>query len=362
MTLMQLINTDRKKIIKARLPGLSIVILLSAVLSFAFPAKTPELFGPLGVQAPAVRQGSLGSCYFHSAIAAVAATDPAMLQRAIQTVKPDQWKVTFADGKSENVYLSDVQYTRNSGFDRSDGLWVAILFRAYAQRTMREGLLEAVAATDLPSMIKLNGRSFFSSNDVLLLVYDRAIRSAINQDGDINHKLLADQLDHEMSVAFVPASTRSFVLRMLDAKGYFDVLATKVKNNGEMFGAYRAIGQGGLPEEVLAAFTGKASGANVNAGPALVSALNRAQQSHLAIIASTRDSVAPKFMEVSGGTASAKDWYVASHAYTILSFDSAQKTVTLRNPWGSHPDPEGVFTIPLDTFVSAYERIAFSDH
>lgn len=351
---MKMINKDKC----GRRP---ILLFLIATLSLALPAKASELFGPSGVQAQAVRQGSLGSCYFHSAIAAIAATDPATVQRAIQTIKPDQWRVTFADGKSETVYLADVQYTRNSGFDRSDGLWVSVLFRAYAQRIMREGLLEAVAATDLPAIIKSNGSSFFSSNDVLLLVYDRAIRSAINQDGDINRKLLADQLDHEMSVVFIPAATRKLVQRMLDTAGYFDVLAAKVKNNGELFGAYRAIGQGGVPEEVLAAFIGKASGANVNPGPALVSTLNRAQQSHLAITASTRSSVAPKLQELLNSPEGGKDWFATSHAYTILNFDSSQKTVTLRNPWGNHPDPDGVFTIPLDTFVSAYDRIAFSD-
>src|SRR5215469_818999 len=188
--------------------GPSILAFLITSVAFALLAKATELFGPSGVQAQAVRQGTLGSCYFHSAIAAIAATNPAAMQRAIQTVKPDQWKVTFADGKSENVYLADVQYTRNSGFDRSDGLWVSILFRAYAQRTMRDGLLEAMVATDLPAMIKSKGNSFFSGNDVLLLVYDRAIRSAINQDGDINRKLLADQLDHEMAAVFLPAGTR----------------------------------------------------------------------------------------------------------------------------------------------------------
>ncbi|HEY6253740.1 MAG TPA: C2 family cysteine protease, partial [Candidatus Angelobacter sp.] len=140
-----------------------------------------------------------------------------------------------------------------------------------------------------------------------------------------------------------------------------DVLAAKVKNNGELFGAYRAIGQGGVPEEVLTAFAGKASGTNVKAGPALVSALSRAEKSHLAITASTRDSVAPKLLEAFNSQTGGKDWYVASHAYTILNFDSIQKTVTLRNPWGNHPDPEGIFTIPLDTFVSAYERIAFAE-
>lgn len=358
---MTLINTGKKKTKERRLFALPILVLLLVASSLALSPKTAELFGPSGVQAQAVRQGTLGSCYFHSAIAAIAATDPAMVQRAIQTVKPDQWRVTFADGKSEIVRLADVEYTRNSGFDRSDGLWVSILFRAYAQRIMREGLLEAVTATDLPALVKSRGNSFFSSNDVLLLVYDRAIRSAINQDGDINRKLLSDQLDHEMSVVFLPAGTRQFVLHMLDSKGYFDVLAAKIKNNGELFGAYRAVGQGGVPEEVLAAFTGKARGANVTAGPTLVSALNRAQQSHLAITASTRDSVLPKLPEGVNSQTAVKDWYVASHAYTILSFDSSQKTVTLRNPWGNHPDPEGVFTIPLDTFVSAYEYIAFSD-
>ena len=339
----------------------SAFIAVIAAVSYALPATVPELFGPSGVRAQAVRQGSLGSCYFHSAIAAIAATAPEALKRAIEPVKQGQWKIHFADGKSETVYLGDVQYTRDSGFDRSEGLWVSILFRAYAQRTMREGLLDAVAASDFPLIVKSNGKSFFLSNDLLLLVYDRAIRSAITQDGDINRKLLSDNLDKEMAAVSVSADTRKFLLRMLDSKGYFDALAAKIKNNGELFGAYRAIGQGGLPEQVLAAFTGKANGANVNPGTEIISALTRAEQSNLAITASTGSNSGPKPFKVLPSLAAGKDWYVESHAYTVLSFDPDQKTVTLRNPWGDHPDPEGVFTIPLDTFVSAYERIAFSD-
>ena len=332
-----------------------------ASLCFSLPAKVPPLFGPSGVQPQAVRQGSLGSCYFHSAIAAIAASDPAAVKRSIQTIKADQWKVQFADHKIENVYFNDVQYTRNSGFDRSEGLWVSILFRAYAQRTMREALLEAVAASDFPAIVKSTGTSFFSNNDLLLLVYDRAVRSAINQEGDINRKLLAENLDKEMAAVSISAETRKLVLKMLDSKGYFDALAAKIKSNGELFGAYRAVGQGGLPEHVLAAFTGKANGLNVTSGMELVSALSRAQQSRQAITASTGSSMGPKLRGIFDSFAGGKDWYVSSHAYTILAFDSAQRTVTLRNPWGDHPDPEGVFSIPLDTFVNAYERIAFSD-
>lgn len=330
------------------------IVLLGSLakVSFSLPANVPELYGISGVRAQAVRQGSLGSCYFHSAIAAIAATDPDMLKHAIEAAKEGQWKVSFADGKAENVYLNDVQYTRNSGFDRSEGLWVSILFRAYAQRVMREGLLEAVKASEFPPVIKSTGTSFFSSNDLLLLVYDRAVRVTISQEGEIDRRLLAANLDKEMAAVSISADTRKLLLHMLDSKGYFDALAAKVKTNGELFGAYRAVGQGGLPEEVLSAFTGKANGVNVT-GNQFVAALTRAQQSHLAVTASTGSGFMPKL--------SGKDWYVESHAYTILNFDSDQKRVTLRNPWGDHPDPDGTFTIPLDTFSSAYDRIAFSD-
>jgi hypothetical protein len=338
---------------------LILLAVLLASVAFSLPADLPALFGPSGVAPKAVRQGSLGSCYFHSAIAAIAATNPQSLQNAIQTMKQNQWRVRFADGKIENVYVDDVRYARDSGFDRSEGLWVSILFRAYAQRTMREGLLDAVASSDFPAIIKSTGNSFFSSNDLLLLVYDRAIRATISQDGEIDRKLLSSNLDKEMAAVSISADTRKLVLRMLDSKGYFDALAKKVKDNGELFGAYRAVGQGGLPEEVLAAFTGKAEGINVSSNDiAVATALVHAQQSHRAMIASTGDSSSPKML---GTVAGGKDWYVASHAYTVLSFDDDKSTVTLRNPWGDHPDPEGVFTIPLETFVSAYERIAYSD-
>lgn len=329
----------------------AIVLTFVAQLSFAAPSTLPALFGPAGVRPQAVRQGSLGSCYFHSAIAAIAASNPDSLQNAIQTLKEDQWKVKFADGKTENVYVNDVRYARDSGFDRSDGLWVSILFRAYAQRTMRQALLDAVNSSDFPLIIKSNGAAFFASNDLLLLVYDRAIRATISQEGEIDRQLLSKNLDQELAAVSISSDTRTLLLRMLDSKGYFDALATKVKNNGELFGAYRAVGQGGIPEEVLAAFTGKADGINVSTSN-VAAALVRAQQNHQAVIASTRSTLQ--------SAAQDKDWYVASHAYTILGFDAGQKTVTLRNPWGDHPDPEGVFTIPLDTFVSAYERIAVS--
>jgi len=54
------------------------------------------------------------------------------------------------------------------------------------------------------------------------------------------------------------------------------------------------------------------------------------------------------------------DWYTPAHAYTVMSLDSAAGTVTLRNPWGDHPAPSGEFTLPWETFVSAYSGYSIS--
>ena len=51
------------------------------------------------------------------------------------------------------------------------------------------------------------------------------------------------------------------------------------------------------------------------------------------------------------------DWWVANHAYTVLGYDAAADQVTLRNPWATHPDPNGVFTITISDFVAAYGNI-----
>jgi hypothetical protein len=50
-------------------------------------------------------------------------------------------------------------------------------------------------------------------------------------------------------------------------------------------------------------------------------------------------------------------WYVNAHCYTVLNYTSGSASVTIRNPWARHPDPTGVFDLPLNTFVPAYAGI-----
>src|SRR5579864_4554329 len=134
-----------------------LLIFVVAVLAFFLPASfavsAKDVYGA-GVRPDAVRQGNLGSCYFHSVVAAIAATEPSALEHAIQFDDAGTIKVRFADGGGENVYLDDVQFARKSGYDQSDGLWVAILFRAFAQRTLRQSLIVAVKASDFSILVK----------------------------------------------------------------------------------------------------------------------------------------------------------------------------------------------------------------
>lgn len=334
------------------------VLAVGAQAAVAVSAK--DVYGSVGVRPEAVLQGNLGSCYFHSVVAAIAATQPSALEHAIQFDDAGNIKVRFADGGNENVYLDDVQFARKSGYDRSDGLWVAILFRAFAQRTLRQALISAVKESEFSPLVKTTASGFLSSGDGFLLAYDRAIRAQVDQDGNVDRDKLEARLEREMAVFPVSIESRHAVVKMLDSKGFFDALIEKVKANGELFGAYRAVGQGGVPRQVLEAFTGAGESIGVDSTD-MLPVLRRVGKLHQPLTASTGNESSPQVVSGWHATSGGNDWYVANHAYTVLDFNPALNVVTLRNPWGTHPEPGGKFTLSLDTFVSAYEDLSFSD-
>ena len=49
-------------------------------------------------------------------------------------------------------------------------------------------------------------------------------------------------------------------------------------------------------------------------------------------------------------------WYVNAHCYTVLSYDSGTATVNIRNPWARHPDPDGIFNLPLSQLFPCLRR------
>lgn len=323
-----------------------------------FHVPAPKLYGPKGVAADAVRQGGLGSCYFHSTVAAVARWNPKAIQDIITENGDGTFTVRFPDGKKVNVYAEDLRYGRLSRFDRSDGQWVGVLLRAYAQREVRETLMSGIEGSDMFALVKPYAQSFVESSDPLLLAYDRAIRDVVNQAGEIDKARMAARLKDEMKDIPVPDTFKDSLLKTLESSGVYDAVAGLVKQNGELFGAYRAVGNGGIPAMVMHnLFGAKAAALDTKSRENVAAFLSQAMPSKQPVVAATGGASLQALQAQSKMPQDADKWYVEKHAYTVTGYDPQAQTVTLRNPWGDHPDPDGSFTIPLATFADSFEVI-----
>jgi len=336
---------------------LAAVVLLEAAAGSRMTAQeTTALYGARGVSPLAVRQGYLGSCYFHASIAAVAEAAPETLRSAISVIPDGGYRVHFFAGPAEVVFPEDVAYGREHGYDRSEGVWVAVLMRAYAQRALRMGLVDAIQKSDsIPMFTKPLALSLLDQSGPLLAGYDRAIRSLVQQDGAIDKTTLKAKLGSQLKVLGIPGTEAELLVGLLDAKGFFDAVALTVQQNGEVFGAYKSLGQGGIPVGVIEAFLGHATAGSVTEKGQLMGVLGRLRGGGVAIVASTSASVPALGQEAKGPS-----WWVAAHSYTVLGYDDAAQTITLRNPWGTKPEPDGVFTLAMADFLQAYDTFSYS--
>jgi hypothetical protein len=332
-----------------------VCIVTASAQTSSVPATA--LYGPRGISPFAVRQGTLGSCFFHASIAAIAQASPSSLRAAIRGDAETGYRVHFISGPDELVYTADVEYARAHGYDRSEGEWVTVLMRGFAQRKLRQSMIVAVQrSTVIPTFVKPVVLSGLQDSGPLLVAYDRAIRSVVNQtgkqDGQMDKAALQAQLARELSILGVSPTQAQVIGGLLDHAGFYEELSTTVRENGEVFGAYRSIAQGGIPRNVMEAFLGHALAAPVSAA-SLTAQLRTLHAGGTAIVAGSRPAV-PSFQ------AQPPDWYVPGHAYTLLDYDATQRIVTLRNPWGAHPKPDGVFQLPLAVFQRTYLMYAYS--
>jgi hypothetical protein len=332
-------------------------IVIAVVLAFAVRAQTSNtLYGPSGVSPMAVRQGVLGSCYFHASVAAVAKASPSAIQNAISGDAQRGYRIHFVTGPEELVYPQDIEYARAHNYDRSEGQWVTVLMRGYAQRELRQGMVDAIQrSTVIPIFVKPIALSALRQSGPLLLAYDRAVRSVVNQDGQMDKANFQAQLTKELSSLGIPAAQSQVLVGLLAQSGFYDAISSTVRKNGEVFGAYRSFGQGGIPGSVIRAFLGTAESASISSGT-LREQLRSLHAGGTAIIAGTNASA---FNASFGGQS--PDWYVPTHAYTLLDYDESSRTILLRNPWGARPGPDGVFKLPLNVFLQAYETYSYHD-
>jgi len=336
----------------------SVALALLLFQSPGFGTAPEALYGSGGVRPEGVRQGRLGSCYFHAVVAAMAQTKPQVLKDMIHSGSAGTFTVHFADGKQETAYPEDLSYTRGIGYDLSDGLWVAVLFRAYAQRVLRESLLLAIDKSDLFPLFKAPAKDFISTNDSLLLAYDRAIRAQVDQYGNIDRSKLEGQLQEEMKPLPVSDEIKGSLIKLLESGGFFDSLAEVIKQNGELFGAYRAVGQGGIADRVMQTFAGSSLDVLNESEDQAATSLGQVVKNKLPAAACSGGSHFYELLAAGQSIpADTEGWYVNAHCYTVLGFDSSERTVTLRNPWARHPDPDGIFKLPLQQFVPAFRGI-----
>jgi len=332
------------------------VLLLGSGLAGSGWAQDTALYGAHGISPQSVRQGQLGSCYFHATIAALAKTAPGTLRNAIRQSSNGGYKVHFFSGPDEAVYQSDVDYGRAQRYDRSDGTWVAVLMRAYAQRTLRQSLVQAIQKSDvIPAFIQPMAISWLDGSDTLLVAYDRAVRSVVSQDGSMDQYALKKSLATELHTEGIPTAEAQSLVGFLDEKGFFSTLAQTVQENGEVFGAYKGLGQGGIPVRVMEAFLGqgKVSAGLTNDSQQAMAQLRRFRAGGVAMVAGTKP-MAPNTQIASA------NWWVPSHCYTVMGYDESAQTVTLRNPWASHPGPDGIFTLPVSVFLDGYESYTYT--
>jgi hypothetical protein len=326
------------------------------VCSTALAQAGQPLYGAHGVSPQAVRQGVLGSCYFHATIAAIAQASPETLRHDLSTNPGGGYRVRFVQGPQEVVFPEDVEFGRAHSYDRSDGVWVAVLMRGYAQRVLRRSLVKAIeTSTYIPVFVRPMALQWLDQSDLLLVAYDRAVRAVVSQDGNLDKSALKAKLTAQLSALGIPGSETAILTGFLDDQGFFDVLAQTVEKNGEVFGAYKSLGQGGIPQNVMEAFLGAAGGGAVSDRRALMDQLRRVHRGSLAMVAGTGTN-GPYLAHPTPTTA----WFVPEHAYTVLDFDEASQTVSLRNPWGARPDPDGSFSLPLDMFLRTFDSYSVS--
>ena len=109
---------------------------------------------------------------------------------------------------------------------------------------------------------------------------------------------------------------------MLESGGFFDKMVAFIQQNGELFGAYRAVGQGGIADRVMKTFSGSTRFQENQSEAQAASALAGAVKNAVPTVACTGGSrfyqVVAKGQSLPPGT---DPWYVNAHCYTVMNFD-----------------------------------------
>lgn len=104
------------------------------------PEISHDLYGdsnnPLNSINPgAIRQGSIGDCYFESALAAVATSNPELIKNAIKDNGDGTYTVTFPGAKDEPITVKAPTEAEQGLYNHGspNGLWASVMEKAYGE-------------------------------------------------------------------------------------------------------------------------------------------------------------------------------------------------------------------------------------
>lgn len=123
------------------------------------------------------------------------------------------------------------------------------------------------------------------------------------------------------------------MVKLIESGGFLESVAGVIRDNGEIFGAYRAVGHGGIADRAMLAFEGSAVEVPNDSDGEAAQALTRSASARRPTVACTAGSQFYKRLAANQSLrADVRPWYVNAHCFTVLGYDSAAQTVTLRNP------------------------------
>lgn len=145
-------------------------------------------------------------------------------------------------------------------------------------------------------------------------------------------------------------------MQIAEGSGVLDTLIALVKKNGELFGAYRAVGSGGMVGEAMRSLLGQGKTRRLHNVQDVAQQIQSALEQHQPAVTGTSAMFMEKLAAHMPELLQAENWYMESHAYTVVAIDPAARTITLRNPWGQHPAPDGQFKLPLAQSLAAFDE------
>ena len=340
------------KLNECRLPAVVLFLSLFVCLLSPRVVRGQQLFEGTPRESH-VRQGSIGTCYFHAVISGMANVNPSKIKGMIKEggsipgVSDTVYEVSLAGGAEEFPLKADVVESREGGYDKSTGgLWVAVLMRSFALSVLRAKLVDWFQRkAPLPPFAGPLVVQLLSEDKVVIQAYDAAVRTAIDPSGNVDRATFAGNLKKRLQKLNLPPGVGDILVQLASSVGLLAAVEEVAKENGEVFGANRAIGNGGIPSRAAGTLFGMRCSMvqmrSTNAGSVFAKMKGTLSDGGLVVAAT-------------GGACSGSrsSWFVTNHAFAILGVSG--NAASVRNPWESTPTP---FSVPSAEFMSCFEWV-----